>query len=66
LQGAGDGIATAEQLIARHGIQVVFMSGNPDMEKDERVGALRPLAILTKPCSPQRIHQVLLRARMDE
>jgi CheY-like chemotaxis protein len=66
LKGADDGIATALQLVDRHGIKVIFMSGNPDMGGDERVDVVRPLAILAKPCSPQTIEQVLQKVRLGE
>jgi CheY-like chemotaxis protein len=66
LRGDSDGVATAERLATRHRIQIVFMSGRSDLETDERIAALRPLAILTKPCSPQVIHQALERAQQGQ
>ncbi|HWR02986.1 MAG TPA: response regulator [Humidesulfovibrio sp.] len=59
LEGALDGIATAQTLRERHGPPVVFTSAYTDAATRERALAQAPLAFLAKPVSPQDIRKLV-------
>lgn len=59
LEGALDGIATAQTLRDRQGPPVVFTSAYTDAATRERALALAPLAFLAKPVSPQDIRKLV-------
>lgn len=50
LGGSGDGIALAGQLQALHATRIIFLSGDASLSTNPAVHALKPLAVLQKPC----------------
>ncbi|WP_246206458.1 response regulator [Propylenella binzhouense] len=53
------GLDVARELADRHGTAVIFLSGYADLERDPDVQALKPVAILQKPCLPEHIEAAL-------
>lgn len=54
----GSGLEVARALAA-HGTAVLFISGDPGIERDPAVQAVRPAAVLEKPCMPDRLIEAL-------
>lgn len=59
IAGDQDGVTVAETLSSQLGVKVVLISGYPDLASEERVRALEPLAVLSKPCAPSEIENLL-------
>ena len=55
LAGAIDGIEAAREIVSRHAIPIIFMTGYSDGETRERAQRLAPAAYLIKPL---QIYQV--------
>jgi DNA-binding NarL/FixJ family response regulator len=62
LRGSRDGIAVAADLVEL-GVTVVFMTGASDNDTRRRAEAVRPRAILNKPCKESDIARALELAR---
>lgn len=62
LRGSRDGIAVASELVDL-GVAVVFMTGASDSDTRRRAEAVRPRAILNKPCNENDIARALESAR---
>lgn len=62
LDGHRDGIAAAEEIIAKHNAKVIFLSSEDDALTRKRAAAVHPFAWLSKPCSPVHIQKTLARA----
>ena len=54
----GSGLEVARAL-ATHGTAILFISGDPGIERDPAVQAVRPAAVLEKPCMPDRLIEAL-------
>ena len=63
LGGRGDGIALAGELQARHGTRIIFLSGDASLSVNPAVHALKPMAVLQKPCPPGELEQALRAAK---
>ena len=59
----GDGIALASQLQALHATRIIFLSGDASISTNPAVHALKPLAVLQKPCLPSELEAALRAAR---
>jgi two-component system, response regulator PdtaR len=59
LGAKGDGIALAEELQRLHGTRIIFLSGDASLSANSAVHALKPLAILQKPCLPGELEAAL-------
>lgn len=55
----GDGIAVARQLQALHATRIIFLSGDASLSTNPAVHALKPLAVLQKPCLPSELEAAL-------
>ena len=56
---ADDGIALARELRDTHGTAIIFLSGHGDLAANESVLAVRPVAVLQKPCPPHDLEAAL-------
>ena len=59
LGAKGDGIALAEELQRLHGTRIIFLSGDASLSAEPAVHALKPLAVLKKPCLPSDLEAAL-------
>ena len=59
LGAKGDGIALAEELQRLHGTRIIFLSGDASLSVNPAVHAIKPLAILQKPCPPGELEAAL-------
>ena len=59
LGAKGDGIALAEELQRVHATRIIFLSGDASLSDNPAVHALKPLAILQKPCPPGELEAAL-------
>ena len=59
LGAKGDGIALAEELQRVHGTRIIFLSGDAGLSANPAVHALKPLAVLQKPCPPGELEAAL-------
>jgi two-component system, response regulator PdtaR len=59
LGAKGDGIALAEELQRAHGTRIIFLSGDASLSANPAVHALKPLAVLQKPCPPGELEAAL-------
>jgi two-component system, response regulator PdtaR len=59
LGAKGDGIALAGQLQRLHGTRIIFLSGDAGLSANPAVHALKPLAVLQKPCPPGELEAAL-------
>lgn len=59
LGAKGDGIALAEELQRLHGTRIIFLSGDASLSANPAVHALKPLAVLQKPCPPGELEAAL-------
>ncbi len=53
------GLDVARELAERYGTAVIFLSGYGDLDKNPDVQALKPAAVLQKPCLPEHIEAAL-------
>jgi DNA-binding response OmpR family regulator len=65
LDGAMDGVEAAQEMIARHAIPVVFLSGYLDERTLERVREMEPAICLRKPAGVQEIATAINAALQD-
>jgi two-component system, response regulator PdtaR len=65
LGAKGDGIALAEELQRVHGTRIIFLSGDASLSANPAVHALKPLAVLQKPCPPGELEAALRAAGPD-
>ncbi len=56
---ARDGVEIARDLVEKYGTRIIFMSGHDDVADWPEVKALRPVAVLGKPCLPAHIEAAL-------
>jgi DNA-binding NarL/FixJ family response regulator len=63
LGDSGDGIALARELQRLHGTRIIFLSGDARLSANPTVHALKPLAVLQKPCPPGELEAALRAAR---
>ena len=61
LAGSRDGIDAAEDIRSRFGIGSIFVTANTDPHTRQRAEAIRPLGILEKPLTEQRLRLGLAR-----
>jgi len=61
LAGSRDGIEAAEDIRSRFGIGSIFVTANTDPHTRQRAEAIRPLGILEKPLTEQRLRLGLAR-----
>lgn len=59
LGAKGDGIALAEELQRLHATRIIFLSGDASLSDNPAVLALKPLAVLQKPCPPGELEAAL-------
>jgi two-component system, response regulator PdtaR len=59
LGAKGDGIALAEELQRLHGTRIIFLSGDASLSTNPAVHALKPSAVLQKPCPPGELEAAL-------
>jgi two-component system, response regulator PdtaR len=59
LGAKGDGIALAEELQRLHATRIIFLSGDASLSDNPAVRALKPLAVLQKPCPPGELENAL-------
>lgn len=62
LRGAIDGVETARQLQARHGVPILFVSAHSDPDTLARMQALRPAGHLSKPFEARQLQQAVAAA----
>jgi CheY-like chemotaxis protein len=59
LAGATDGIAAALAIRSQHGIESIFVTGNTDPHTLMRAEAIKPLGVLEKPITLERLRAQL-------
>jgi two-component system, response regulator PdtaR len=59
LGAKGDGIALAAELQRLHGTRIIFLSGDASLSANPAVHAIKPLAVLQKPCPPGELEAAL-------
>jgi two-component system, response regulator PdtaR len=59
LAGATDGIAAALAIRSQHGIESIFVTGNTDPHTLMRAQAIKPLGVLEKPITLERLRAQL-------
>lgn len=59
LQGGESGISLAAEIKDRYRSEIMFLSGHSDIAENSDVQALRPCAVLQKPCMPEDIELAL-------
>lgn len=62
LKGAASGIDAAQAMIRDQDIALIFISGDSGLADDPAVAALKPVAVVEKPCMPDDLTAVLQRA----
>ena len=62
LKGGSTGISAAETLVRGQDIAIIFISGDSGLIHDPAVVALKPVAVVEKPCMPDELTAVLHRA----
>lgn len=62
LKGGASGIAAAEAMVRDQDIALIFISGDGGLVHDPAVLALKPVAVIEKPCMPDELTAVLQRA----
>ena len=63
LGARGDGIALAGELQRLHGTRIIFLSGDASLSTNPAAHALKPLALLQKPCPAGELEAALRAAR---
>jgi two-component system, response regulator PdtaR len=61
LVGPIDGIAAALEIRSRYGIEAIFVTANTDPSTLPRAESIRPIAVLQKPLTKQRLAPQLAR-----
>ena len=61
LVGPIDGIAAALEIRSRYGIEAIFVTANTDPSTLARAESIRPIAVLQKPLTKQRLAPQLAR-----
>ena len=64
LKGGSTGVSAAETLVRDHDIAIIFISGDSGLIHDPAVAALKPVAVVEKPCMPDELIAVLHRAAL--
>jgi DNA-binding NarL/FixJ family response regulator len=59
LAGATDGITAALAIRSQHGIESIFVTGNTDPHTLMRAEAIKPLGVLEKPITLERLRAQL-------
>ncbi|MEW5873156.1 MAG: response regulator [Chloroflexota bacterium] len=59
LAGSMDGLAAGQELAARYGIPVAFISGYADQDTLAQIGRFSPLPCMFKPVDGREIHAVI-------
>lgn len=59
LGGGRSGLDLARELTERHGTAIVVLSGHGHLDSDPAIQALKPAAVLQKPCMPKDIEDAL-------
>lgn len=62
LKGAASGIDAAQAMVREQDIALIFISGDSGLADDPAVAALKPVAVVEKPCMPDDLTAVLQRA----
>ena len=62
LKGGSTGVSAAEALVRDQDIALIFISGDSSLIDDPAVAALKPVAVVEKPCMPDELTAVLHRA----
>lgn len=62
LKGGSTGVSAAEALVRDQDIAIIFISGDSSLIDDPAVAALKPVAVVEKPCMPDELTAVLHRA----
>lgn len=63
LGGRGDGVTLAGELQRLHETRIIFLSGDASLSTNPAVHAIKPLAVLQKPCSPKELESALRAAQ---
>jgi CheY-like chemotaxis protein len=66
LKGDLDGLDTARALHAQFGIPCILLSGDPEALRSAEKRGITPIAILTKPYTPEQLESVLVGAFADQ
>jgi CheY-like chemotaxis protein len=64
LKGGSTGVSAAETLARDQDIAIIFISGDSSLVHDPAVAALKPVAVVEKPCMPDELTAVLHRAAL--
>lgn len=62
LKGGVTGVSAAETLVRDQDIAIIFISGDSSLIHDPAVAAIKPVAVVEKPCMPDELTAVLQRA----
>lgn len=62
LKGGSTGVSAAETLVRNQDVAIIFISGDSGLVHDPAVAALKPVAVVEKPCMPDELTAVLHRA----
>lgn len=62
LKGGSTGLSAAETMVRDQDVAIIFISGDGGLSHDPAVAALKPVAIVEKPCMPDELTAVLQRA----
>jgi CheY-like chemotaxis protein len=62
LKGDLDGVETALQLHDQFGIRSVLLSGDPEALRTAQSRGVEPIAVLTKPYTPDQVRKILNQA----
>ena len=63
LGGRGDGVTLAGELQRLHATRIIFLSGDASLSTNPAVHAIKPLAVLQKPCPSEELESALRAAR---
>lgn len=55
LHGERSGVDLGSELVRRHGLSLIFISGHSGVDGWPEVQALAPVAVLQKPCLPAQV-----------
>lgn len=62
LKGGSTGVSAAQALVRGQDIAIIFISGDSGLVNDPAVAALKPVAVVEKPCMPDELTAVLHQA----
>ncbi len=65
IKGAGNGVEVGRHLAETYGTAIIFLSGEDNLAAREDISALKPVAVLTKPCLPEEIERALKSAELS-